>query len=321
MNFFWIIPLTVGFAEPQKVAAADTPQGRAVAFLAREVPRWSPANRCFSCHNNGDAARALYLAKHLSYPFPGKALEDTTEWLMQPEKWDHNGGEGPFNDRKLARIQFGAALTDALEWGFVKDRRASPRAAELVAELQHPDRSWQVLEERSIGSPATYGPFWATFQARRMLQQADAGKFKRALGKADQWLRKTEAKTVLDAAAVLMALADGEDDAAVKQCRHCLALIRKGEGEKGGWGPYVNSPVENFDTAAVILALARMKKQEDVVAMLRRGRAFLIARQQPDGSWTETTRPAGGDSYAQRISTTGWATLALLAVPPDQRSR
>jgi hypothetical protein len=49
--------------------------------------------------------------------------------------------------------------------------------------------------------------------------------------------------------------------------------------------------------------------------MIRRGREFLVGAQQPDGSWPETTRPPGADSYAQRISTTGWALLALLATP------
>jgi hypothetical protein len=48
-------------------------------------------------------------------------------------------------------------------------------------------------------------------------------------------------------------------------------------------------------------------------AQIGRGRAFLIATQNLDGSWPETTRPAGAESYAQRLSTTGWATLALLA--------
>ena len=37
--------------------------------------------------------------------------------------------------------------------------------------------------------------------------------------------------------------------------------------------------------------------------------------QEADGSWPETTRPPGADSYAQRISTTGWALLALLSIP------
>ncbi len=63
----------------------------------------------------------------------------------------------------------------------------------------------------------------------------------------------------------------------------------------------------------VLLGLARSGDSAEVRRMIARGRAFLIARQHEDGSWTETTRPPGGDSYAQRISTTGWSTLALLA--------
>src|SRR3982750_1650529 len=35
----------------------------ALHFLSTEVPRWEQQNHCYSCHNNGDAARALYLAK------------------------------------------------------------------------------------------------------------------------------------------------------------------------------------------------------------------------------------------------------------------
>jgi hypothetical protein len=46
--------------------------------------------------------------------------------------------------------------------------------------------------------------------------------------------------------------------------------------------------------------------------MLKRGRVHLVSTQEKDGSWQETTRPSGAESYAQRISTTSWATLALL---------
>ena len=50
----------------------------------------------------------------------------------------------------------------------------------------------------------------------------------------------------------------------------------------------------------------------ELQASIARGREFLIRDQLPDGSWPETTRPARQESYAQRISTTAWAALALM---------
>src|SRR5262249_25594130 len=85
--------------------------------------------------------------------------------------------------------------------------------------------------------------------------------------------------------------------------------------------PYVNSPSEPFDTAVVLLALVRQGDAPGVKAMLRRGRAYLVAAQQRDGSWPETTRPAGQESYAERLSTAGWATLAPLATAEARRGR
>ena len=101
-----------------------------------------------------------------------------------------------------------------------------------------------------------------------------------------------------------------------------LELLRRGQSDDGGWGPRASSPPEPFDTALALLALAKCDQSPDIRGMIARGRAFLIAQQQEDGSWIETTRPPGNVSYAQRISTTGWATLALLATrEPSARER
>ena len=91
----------------------------------------------------------------------------------------------------------------------------------------------------------------------------------------------------------------------------------------GGWGAYLTSVVEPFDTALVVLALQPLLARPELAApaievgtltgVVRGGRGFLLEEQLGDGSWVETTRPAGQQSYAQYISTTGWATLALLA--------
>jgi hypothetical protein len=50
----------------------------------------------------------------------------------------------------------------------------------------------------------------------------------------------------------------------------------------------------------------------DLTSALSRARGYLVKMQMSDGSWPETTRPSNQESYAQRISTTGWALLALM---------
>lgn len=299
-------------AEPTAVS----PEQKALTFLSREVPQWSRKHDCFSCHNNGDAARALYVARGLSFDVGPDVLADTSAWLLKPDQWKHNGGEGEFSDKKLANIQFAAVLATAVETGAVRQSAPLRRAAQMVVEAQEPDGSWKVAADGLAGSPATWGRFLATAMARRTLIQADSKQFAEPIARAAAWLRRAEPKSVLDAAAVLFALAQADDESAARQRAHCLDLIRRGEADGGGWGPYVTSSPEAFDTAVVLLALTQLPQEETVVPMLNRGRRYLIESQLADGSWLETTRPAEQESYAQRLSTAGWATWALLATVP-----
>ncbi len=219
------------------VLAADPrpgPEERALAYLAREVPRWAAANRCYSCHNNGDAARALYAAVRLGRRVPPAALADTTAWLARPAGWDTNGGEGPFNDRKLARLQFAASLAAAADAGLVKDGAPLGRAAEMVSGHQEEDGSWATDADGSVGSPATHGRALATALARRTLARADAKKYERAIARADAWARRASVKTVPDAAGVLLLLGLAADEAAAVQRMSALAILRKAEGKEGG---------------------------------------------------------------------------------------
>jgi hypothetical protein len=294
------------------LVTAATPEDRALAYLEREVPRWSAENKCYSCHNNGDAARALYVAARLGRRVPDKALADTSRWLARPKQWDHNGGDVADKSKDLTDVQFTSALVEALDAGLVKDAEALPQAAERVAGRQKEDGTWRV-EGQDLGGPASYGTALATHVARRTLVRADPKKYRDAAARAEAWLLALEVKTVADAAAVLLALDGVGGDDAAKQRRRCLEVIRKGQSKDGGWGPYVESASEPFDTALVVLALSRPGLPKETINWLRRGRAYLVATQEPEGNWTETTRPAGGTSYAQRLSTTGWATLALLA--------
>lgn len=116
-----------------------------------------------------------------------------------------------------------------------------------------------------------------------------------------------------DAAATTWALARAGSRTAESQRKLALELIRRGRSTDGGWGPFVNAPPESFDTAIVVPSLQARKDQTDVAPLIAAGRTILLAQQAADGSWPPTTRPPGADSYAQRLSTSAWATLALLA--------
>jgi hypothetical protein len=299
-------------AQQRSTAEKDGAAAEAIAieFLAREVPAWSKNNGCFSCHNNGDAARALYRATRKGYRFSDSVLTETTAWVKDPKRWDQNKGDPGFSDKRLATIQFSASLLEATRAGFVDDRRSLQQAAERLAADQAGDGSWQIDQGNTLGSPATYGSALATLMALETLRKA--GEPSGAISKAEIWLRRASPNTVLTAATLLLATAYDTSKAAQLRQEECLKLIRSAQSGDGGWGPYADSPPEVFDTAVVLLALAESRKKHQVEQEIRRGRGFLVAQQNRDGSWPATTRPSGGDSYAQLISTTGWATLALL---------
>jgi squalene-hopene cyclase-like protein len=285
---------------------------RAIKYLSREVPAWSRDNHCFSCHNNGDGARALFVARALSFAVPDAALADTTEWLRKPSAWDENKGEAGFSDKRLARIEFGNSLVEAFDAGLVKDAGAVREAAESLLASQDPSGAWTVDTESIVAAPARYGPVLATYMARRVLERSRDARMAAAIKRANEFLLQTPVLNVMNAAAVLMAFAGASDAQGTKRAQEALDFIHNAQAPDGGWGPYPKTPTEVFDTAIAILALADVKNRAGVADQIHRGREYLISMQLDDGGWIETTRPAGFRSYAQHISTCGWATIALL---------
>jgi hypothetical protein len=197
-------------------------------------------------------------------------------------------------------------------------RSALTAAAEIIASDQQADGSWRLDSSNSLGSPATYGTALATASARRAIAASGLATAHDAVARADQWLHKVEPNNVPDAAAVVFALGDASGDLASSRVTLAAEFLRRSQGRDGGWGPYANASSEPFDTALAMLALrspalaARPPAKETFSDALGRGRDYLVRAQFADGSWSETTRPAGQTSYAQRISTTAWALLALL---------
>jgi hypothetical protein len=287
------------------LAAAQTPTERALNYLALEVPKWRTVNGCFSCHNNGDGARALYAAGRLD------PLQSTTAWLLAPADWDKGAKNNPaYSDKSLALYQFAAALTSAVETGAIPKRDPAVQivAARLAVE-QRPDGSWRVEDEGDApGSPVTWGTALATYFGLRTLRMA--GGQGESIGRAESWLRTLAPRYNQDEAAVLLAF---PSDPVLRQ--RALDRFTRMQTSDGGWGPGLHAPAEVFDTALVALSLQAAGETQ----LIPRAREFLIRSQQASGGWPETTRPAGSQSYAQHISTTAWATLALLATDPQRK--
>lgn len=293
---------------------------RGVGYLTVEVPKWKAEHPCYSCHNNGDATRALLVASAKGYDI-GTSLDDTLNFLKEPAKWDQNKATNAFDDKQLARVQFASALAVAERHGRAASTDLEAAAKLLVAD-QKPDGSWTLDQSQSLGSPATYGTIIATWSARTTLIASGMQPDNFTIVQADRWFRSLTVENVIDAAATLLGLELASDVMAENLRRTCLSILRNGQSPAGGWGPYVTAAPQVFDTAMAVLALSTLDieprlarstyRPEELKEAVAKGKAYLVAQQRADGSWPETTRPADQESYAQRISTTGWAMLALL---------
>ena len=189
-------------------------------------------------------------------------------------------------------------------------------AADRLADDQAPDGSWPIDDAGALGSPATYGRRLATALATRVLILDDPARHAGRIARARSSVRSARMASVLDASAVLLVEAGTGKEPPAEEPKRALRFLVECQSRTGGWGPYPETPIEPFDTAIALLALAPFRGEPGVAAAVGRGRAALVAIQRDDGSWRETTRPGGGESYAQRLSTAGWATLALLATRP-----
>jgi hypothetical protein len=260
------------------LALQSSPVDRAVAYLSAEVAKWRPENGCFSCHNNGDAARALYAV--------GREDKETTAWLTNPAIWATNRGDPVVSDKKLARIQFANALLAAAPG----NQKAICEAAAIVAKDQSANGAWEI----DGGSPVTYGTPLATYFSRGVLKAC--GSNATQVEAAAKFIRSVPLANVADAAVRLL---DNAGDADAR------SYLLRAQTSDGGWGQYPKTPAEPFDTAIAMLALRRGEAVD-------KGRALLVKMQRADGAWDGTTRPPGAQSYAQHISTTAWALLALV---------
>lgn len=103
-----------------------------------------------------------------------------------------------------------------------------------------------------------------------MLAAARGETARQAVARADAWFRDANPESVLDASAVLLGLTTASDTRAVDTRQRALQILKRGQAPDGGWGPYITSPSEPFDTAVVMLALQPLQGQSGVRSIWHR---------------------------------------------------
>lgn len=296
---------------------AGSNAARAVAFLTGELSRWQREPSCFSC--SGDGARALFVARTHGHDV-GSGLGPTLAILEKPETWSQHGASSGENITPLARLQFASALAAAGAKD-VHPGEALVKAADLIDDDQQADGSWPAVAEDQPGTAATWGNALATAMARSTIIAAGREPDHFSVAQVDRFLRTVPVTNVLDAAAVVLGLGTEMDVMATTQRIRSLELLRNTQAESGGWPHNAGETPRAFETAVAMLALGQLQRdprlaraafgEENLRQAIGRGRAYLAATQSEDGSWPG---PGGGgdEDYAETISTTTWALVALL---------
>lgn len=282
---------------------------RSLKLLSSEVPGWISENHCASCHNQGDAAIAIIEGSRLD-DSSKDSLQSTLDWLAEPSKWSSNRGLPEASDQQLANLQFAGALLAAYRIDRERFQAPIDEAAEILAADQSQEGAWKIVSGGEIASPITHGEILLSGTALRVMQASNFTNKNTHIDRAMKWLERQEPRNTLEAASLVIALPVNS----VKKDRCISMIVDAQDEESGGWGPHRNVAPEVFDTALAVLALNLAElKTTQISKAIDRGIEFFVREQNEDGSWQETTRPSGTVSYAHRISTTAWATRALLA--------
>lgn len=152
---------------------------------------------------------------------------------------------------------------------------------------------------------------WAlvALESLEEIDDATRKRYDRAL----EWLAAAEPGVSSEWTFARMIVASARHEAAETEA--LLERTLASQREDGGWGWLPGDESNAFSTGQALYALATLDDARGDEA-LRRGVAYLLARQLPDGSWETaseltSTAPSKGKDYIYRYWGTAWASIGL----------
>lgn len=314
-------PITARTTDPRVSVA------RSVALLLKTSPPMYERRQCYTCHHNTVPAETAALARSKGIAVPEDLARKNLDEILAVLR---TTAAGAMQGRNLVpgavALTVGYGLMALAAERYPMDSMIASHIHWTLA-TQMPDGSW--LGNGVNRPPVESSTVSHTAIAARGLTlypiPARRAEFDRALRRAADWLVKADASTAEDRAMRLMGLVwTKAPQAAVKAAMQ--SIVQK-QAAGGGWSQLSELEPDAYATGLSLVALheAGMRVTD---AAYRKGIAFLLSTQYPDGSWLVRTRAFPVQPYFesgfpfdrhQWISAagTGWAAKAIAFTLPN----
>jgi hypothetical protein len=294
---------------------------RALPLLAQAAATHAEKKTCFACHNQAFPMAAFAAARRHGFAVSDELFDDQVEHIrdfLESNAQAFRSGRGTGGQVDTAgwamfTLELAGQKPDAVTGAVVEYL--------LLKDKNRADGRWRTSSNRP---PTEASAFTANYLAVRALKTWAAASQKERVAQriaaARRWLAKTPAKDTEDRVYRLLALKAVEAEAAL--IRNAAKELADAQRPDGGWSQRDTLPSDAYATGTALVALHEAGGLRPEDAAYRRGVAFLLRTQRPDGSWFVQSRSRPFQPYYESgfpykknqfisVSATGWATAAL----------
>lgn len=283
-------------------------------------------SQCFTCHHTGLPVMTFLAARDRGLTIDAANLETQIRFTadsLARGRANYLQGKGQGG----AAFMAGSALWTLMLGGWQADATTEAVVEYLLGHQQELNH-W---EPPSVRPPSEESPFSATYFAlegiRHYASAAQQSRMAARVASARAWLERTPPRNVEDKVFRLQALRTVGADVA-----SAVADLLGAQRADGGWVQLETMDSDAYATATALVALHRAGGVSVSDAAYRRGIAWLLDAQRPDGSWQVVSRsepfqtyfesgyPHGKDQFIS-ITAACWATTALLDALGTQTTR
>ena len=297
---------------------------KALPPILKGTEGYLPQRDCFSCHHQAVPILALSTAQDRGFkvaPESMAEIADHTEADLRSAlaTYKRQAGQGGGVTRA------GYALL-ALEIGGKAPDEVTEAVAGFLLKQDEPLGHWRTSSKRP---PSEASDFTSTYLALRGLAvygpAGDKDRIAARVESARKWLIATPPKDTEDRVFRLLALkAASADPKDIQEAAEALLTSRH---DDGGWSQLDDKPSDAYATGSALFALHQAGGLATDDPVYRRGLAFLLSTQLPDGTWHVPTRsrpfqtyfesgfPHGKDQFIS-MSASSWAVTALALACP-----